>query len=131
MLASLPESPGVRMRRSACLVAATAAGTLIASIPLASPNAVAATASAKTPLAAQASQPSGIAAKGAYLYDATKGKKLWGVATTTKRPIGSITKVMTALVVIRSGGLDRKVTVKKSYVDHVKNNDATTAGLKV
>jgi D-alanyl-D-alanine carboxypeptidase (penicillin-binding protein 5/6) len=119
------------MRRSACLVAATAAGTLIGSIPLASPHAVAATASAKTPFAAQASQPSGISAKGAYLYDSTKGKKLWGVATTTKRPIASITKVMTALVVIRARGLDRKVTVKKSYADRVKGNDATTAGLKV
>ncbi|MEV0408964.1 serine hydrolase [Actinoallomurus sp. NPDC050550] len=119
------------MRRSACLVAATVAGTLIGSVPLTTTNAVAATASPKAPFAAQASAPSGIAAKGAYLYDSTKGKKLWGVATTTKRPIGSITKVMTALVVIRAGGLDRKVTVKKSYVDHVKGNDATTAGLKV
>lgn len=84
------------------------------------------------PVAAQAaSAPSGIAAKGAYLYDADTAKKLWGVATTTKRPIGSITKMMTAVIVLRAGNLDKTVTIKKSYVDHVKNNDASSAGLKV
>ncbi len=75
------------------------------------------------------SSPSGVTAKGAYLYDATNGKKLWGRSTTTTRPIASITKVMNALVVIRAGGLDRTVTVKKSWVDHVRNNDASSAGL--
>ena len=72
-----------------------------------------------------ASGPSGIAAKGAYLYDADTAKKLWGVATTTKRPIGSITKMMTAVIALRAGDLDKTVTIKKSYVDHVKNNDAS------
>jgi D-alanyl-D-alanine carboxypeptidase (penicillin-binding protein 5/6) len=119
------------MRSSARLVAATVAGTLIGSLPLTAPNALAGVkAGPASSAAAQASAPSGVYAKGAYLYDATKGKKLWGRATTTKRPIGSITKVMTALVVIRAGGLDRKVTIKKKYVDHVTNNDATSAGLK-
>ncbi|MFL6052924.1 MAG: D-alanyl-D-alanine carboxypeptidase family protein [Actinoallomurus sp.] len=116
------------MRCSARLVATTAAGALIGSIPLTAPNAVAATTGSKVTTASSA--PSGVYAKGAYLYDATKGRKLWGRDTTTKRPIGSITKVMTALVVIRAGGLDRTVTIKKAYVDHVKGNDATSAGLK-
>jgi len=78
-----------------------------------------------------ASGPSGVSAKCAYLYDMDTAKKLWGVATTTKRPIGSITKMMTAVVVLRAGNLDKTVTIKKSYVDHVKNNDASSAGLKV
>lgn len=83
------------------------------------------------PVAAQAaSAPSGIAAKGAYLYDADTAKKLWGVATTTKRPIGSITKMMTAVIVLRAGGLDRTVTIKKSDVSHVTSNDASSAGLR-
>ncbi|GLY81550.1 D-alanyl-D-alanine carboxypeptidase family protein [Actinoallomurus iriomotensis] len=77
-----------------------------------------------------ASGPSGVSAKGAYLYDMDTAKKLWGVATTTKRPIGSITKMMTAVIALRAGGLDKTVTIKKSYVDHVKNNDASSAGLK-
>ncbi len=113
------------MRLTACLVATAVAGGLLGATP----------ASAATPpkpagtVVAQ-SGPSGITAKGAYLYDSTKSKKLWGRSTTTKRPIGSITKIMTAVVVLRAGGLDHSVTVKKSYVDHVKNNDATSAGLK-
>jgi serine-type D-Ala-D-Ala carboxypeptidase (penicillin-binding protein 5/6) len=77
-----------------------------------------------------ASAPSGIAAKGAYLYDAGQAKKLWGVTTATKRPIGSIAKMMTAIIVLRAGGLGRTVTIKQSYVDHVRNNDASSAGLR-
>ncbi|GAA0346799.1 serine hydrolase [Actinoallomurus spadix] len=120
------------MHFSARLAAATAAGALISSLPLTAPGAFAATPSPGTAPAvtAAASAPSGVSAKGAYIYDASKGKKLWGRATTTKRPIGSMTKVMTALVVIRAGHLDRTVTIKKSYVDHVKNNDASSAYLK-
>ncbi|MEV5752531.1 serine hydrolase [Actinoallomurus sp. NPDC052308] len=120
------------MRISARLAAATVAGAMISSIPLGAPSALAATPSptAGSRVVTAASAPSGVVAKGAYIYDASKGKKLWGRATTTKRPIGSMTKVMTALVVLRAGGLDRWVTIKKSYVDHVKNNDASSAGLK-
>lgn len=125
------------MRFSARLAAATVAGAMISSLPLAAPSALAATPSTPTPVrttaakaVTAASSPSGVVAKGAYIYDASKGKKLWGRATTTKRPIGSMTKVMTALVVLRAGHLDRTVTIKKSYVDHVKNNDASSAGLK-
>ena len=85
------------MRLPARLTAAAAvsAGLLGTTAP------VAANAATPTrPLAAQAaSAPSGIAAKGAYLYDADKATELWVVATTTKRPIGSITKMMTAAVV--------------------------------
>jgi D-alanyl-D-alanine carboxypeptidase (penicillin-binding protein 5/6) len=115
------------MRLSARLTAAAAVGGLLGAVPLTAANA---TAPAREGAVYAQSGPSGITAKGAYLYDATKGKKLWGRATTTKRPIGSITKVMTAVVVLRAGNLDRKVTIKKSYVDHVKHNDASSAGLK-
>lgn len=116
------------MRLPARLTAAAAvsAGLLGTTAP------VAANAATPTrPLAAQAaSAPSGIAAKGAYLYDADKATELWGVATTTKRPIGSITKMMTAAVVLHAGNLGKVVTIKKSYVDHVRNNDASSAGLR-
>lgn len=76
------------------------------------------------------SSPSGVTAKGAYLYDASAGKKLWGRYTTTKRSIGSITKVMTALVVIRAGDLDRTITIKQSYIDHARKYGGSTASLR-
>lgn len=127
------------MRPSARLAAVVVAGGLLGSAPLHAANAAAAAvpsavpATAAAPSAAStasaASAPSGVTGKGGYLYDAAKGRKLWGRSTTTARPIGSITKVMTALVVIRAGGLDRTVTVRKSWTDHVRHNDATSAGL--
>ena len=113
------------MRLTACLVAAAVAGGVLEATPA---SAAPLPSPARTVVAQ--SGPSGITARGAYLYDSTKNKKLWGRSTTTKRPIGSITKIMTAVVVLRAGGLDHSVTVKKSYVDHVKNNDATSAGLR-
>jgi serine-type D-Ala-D-Ala carboxypeptidase (penicillin-binding protein 5/6) len=124
------------MRLTARLVAATAVVGLLGGVPVAA-NAAARTkpgavhVAQATKAAPAASGPSGVAAKGSYLYDADTAKKLWGVATTTKRPIGSITKMMTAVIVLRAGNLDKTVTIKKSYVDHVTSNDASSAGLKV
>jgi serine-type D-Ala-D-Ala carboxypeptidase (penicillin-binding protein 5/6) len=128
------------MRLSVRLIAAGAVAGLLGAVPVAA----SAEGPVRTKLAARttpaapatasiskaASAPSGIAAKGTYLYDAGTAKKLWGVATTTQRPIGSITKMMTAVIVLRAGNLDQTVTVKKSWVDHVTNNDASSAGLK-
>jgi D-alanyl-D-alanine carboxypeptidase (penicillin-binding protein 5/6) len=37
---------------------------------------------------------------------------------------------MTAVIAIQTDDLDKTVTIKKSYADHVENNDAS-AGLKV
>jgi serine-type D-Ala-D-Ala carboxypeptidase (penicillin-binding protein 5/6) len=129
------------MRLKTRLIAAGSAAGLLGAVPVgadvASPahtRLVARTTPARATDAAYtpaASGPSGVAAKGAYLYDLDAAKKLWGVATGTKRPIGSITKMMTAVIVLRAGNLDKTVTIKKSYVDHVKNNDASSAGLKV
>ena len=123
------------MRTRARLTVAAASTALLGAVPLVMSVTAPSRAPDHTvtvrPVAAQAtSAPAGIAAKGAYLYDVDKAKKLWGVATTTKRPIGSITKMMTAVVVLRAGNLDKVVTIKKSYVDHVKNNDASSAGLR-
>jgi D-alanyl-D-alanine carboxypeptidase (penicillin-binding protein 5/6) len=118
------------MRRSVRLISVLTASGLLGGLPLTSAQAATALQARRAGTVTAQSGPSGITAKGAYLYDATKGKKLWGRATTTRRPIGSITKVMTAVVVLRAGNLDRKITIKKSYVDHVKHNDATTAGLR-
>lgn len=118
------------MHLSARLLAVAVAGGLLGTVPLTAAEAN--TTSRIGPAIVQGSAPTGVTAKGSYLYDADRAKKLWGVATTTRRPVGSITKIMTFVTVLRAGGgLDRLVTIKQSYVDHVTNNDATSAGLKV
>jgi serine-type D-Ala-D-Ala carboxypeptidase (penicillin-binding protein 5/6) len=74
--------------------------------------------------------PSGIRAKGAALANAATGRILWSLDLNTERPIGSIVKVMTALVVIRAGDLDRRITVPKSVIAYLKKQDEpSTAGL--
>jgi D-alanyl-D-alanine carboxypeptidase (penicillin-binding protein 5/6) len=76
------------------------------------------------------SGPANVLALGADLVDARSGATLWSRAATTPRPIASITKVMTALVVLRDGHLDRKITVTRAAVRYVRQHDGTSAGLK-
>ena len=74
--------------------------------------------------------PSGIRVKGAALANAATGRILWSLDLNTERPIGSIVKVMTALVVIKAGDLDRTITVPKSVIAYLKKQDEpSTAGL--
>ena len=74
--------------------------------------------------------PSGIKATGAALANAATGKILWSLDLNTERPIGSIVKVMTALVVIKAGDLNRTITVPKSVIAYLKSQDQpSTAGL--
>ncbi len=69
---------------------------------------------------------------GAALANAATGKVLWGVAPNTERPIGSIVKVMTALVVIQAGDLNREITVPRSVIAYLDSQDGpSTAGLIV
>src|SRR5580692_2926468 len=76
--------------------------------------------------------PSGIKVKGAALANAATGKVLWSLGLNTERPIGSIVKVMTALMVIQAGGLNREITVPKSVIAYLKSQDQpSTAGLHV
>lgn len=77
-----------------------------------------------------AAGPSGVAAKSAVLWDATVGKTLWTRLPDTKRPIGSITKTMTAYVVIKAGKLDRTITVKQSYINYAIRHGGSMAHLK-
>ncbi|MFJ9848783.1 D-alanyl-D-alanine carboxypeptidase family protein [Streptomyces sp. NPDC101150] len=79
-----------------------------------------------------ASGPSGIAAKGAYLLDSGRNRTLWGKAADTRREMASTTKVMTAIVVLETRGvnLNKRVTVKKAYRDYVARYGASTADLR-
>ena len=74
--------------------------------------------------------PHGVKAKGAVLADATTGQVLWGRAPTTERPMASITKVMTALLVLRSGDLDQEIRVPQAAFNYAWKYGGETAALR-
>ena len=77
-----------------------------------------------------ASGPTGIRIRAGALANAATGQILWSQDLNTERPIGSIVKVMTALVVLRAGNLDQTITVPKSVLAYLKKQDQpSTAGL--
>ncbi|WP_245627526.1 D-alanyl-D-alanine carboxypeptidase family protein [Actinomadura oligospora] len=71
---------------------------------------------------------SGLHAKAAYL---SVGRTTWGRGADAARPIASITKLMTALVVVRAGHLDRTIAIRRKYRAYGLHNDASMAGLHV
>jgi len=73
--------------------------------------------------------PRGVKAKAGILADAATGQVLWSSGVNAERPIASITKVMTALIVIRAGNLNRKITIPKSVIGYVTKYGANSAGL--
>jgi serine-type D-Ala-D-Ala carboxypeptidase (penicillin-binding protein 5/6) len=73
--------------------------------------------------------PRGVKAKAGILADATTGQVLWSSGGATERPIASITKVMTALIVLRAGNLNRPIKVPKSVIAYVVKYGAESAGL--
>lgn len=101
----------------------TRTSTVLLALALAcsSATAYAATAYAATANAAttdarpvQTAAPQGIAAAGADLANAATGRALWGREQYTQRPIASLTKVMTAYVVIKAGHIGRYVEVTQA-----------------
>ena len=117
------------LRASALPTSALAASTLRASAPPGSALHASALPAGTLPAAATAA-PAGVGALGADLADADTGQLLWGRDANTKRPMGSVTKVMTALVVIQAGNLGRKITVPASAVSYVASHGASSAGLR-
>lgn len=61
--------------------------------------------------------------------NSTTGRWLWSRRLTHRRPIASITKVMTALVVLHSPRLERKIRVPAAAVSYARDHDAGSAGL--
>ena len=68
-------------------------------------------------------------AKASELLDLTTGKRLWSRDLRAELPIASITKVMTAMVVLSAGDLNRKIRVTQAAVSYALDNDAGSAGL--
>ena len=73
--------------------------------------------------------PGGVKAKEGILVDAATGQVLWSKDADVPRPIASITKVMTALVILQAGGLNREITVPKAVIGYVAKYGAEAAGL--
>jgi D-alanyl-D-alanine carboxypeptidase (penicillin-binding protein 5/6) len=92
---------------------------------------LAGTLAAASPLTTTASStgPEGLQAKAAAVANATTGNVLWSRGLNTERPIASITKVMTALVVIRAGDLNRQIKIPAAVVGYERKYDASSAGL--
>jgi D-alanyl-D-alanine carboxypeptidase (penicillin-binding protein 5/6) len=86
------------------------------------PNAAAASPSRTAPagpVLTVSGAPAGVAAKEAILADAATGQVLFSRNPGIQRPMASITKVMTAYLVIQAGNLDRTVTVPKGVINYV------------
>ncbi|WP_424890991.1 D-alanyl-D-alanine carboxypeptidase family protein [Streptomyces sp. XH2] len=81
---------------------------------------------------AEAASGPSVSAKGAFLLDSGKNSGLWGKDADTRRQMASTTKVMTAVTVLDTKGvdLDKKVTIKQSYRDYVARQGASTADLR-
>ncbi len=109
------------MRTALRLALATLAGTCLGLSLLASPAA----ASART-----SGRPAGIVAAAGDLVNARTGARMWSRALRSERPIASLTKVMTAIVVIKAGHLSRRITVTQRAVSYAQQYGATTAGLR-
>jgi serine-type D-Ala-D-Ala carboxypeptidase (penicillin-binding protein 5/6) len=119
--------PRMLIARSAAVAIAAAffVSSAVASVPPA-----AAAAAAPVRPAAAAAGPAGVQARGADLVNAVTRRQLWSRALNTPRPMASITKVMTALVVIRAGGLNRPIKIPSFVVSYVKQHGASSAGLR-
>jgi D-alanyl-D-alanine carboxypeptidase (penicillin-binding protein 5/6) len=66
---------------------------------------------------------------GADLVTVGTGYQWWAKDLDTPRPMGSITKVMTALIVLQEGHLNRAIRVSRAAVRYVSKDGASSAGL--
>ncbi|MBV9206053.1 MAG: D-alanyl-D-alanine carboxypeptidase, partial [Actinobacteria bacterium] len=73
--------------------------------------------------------PSGVKAKGAVLADAATGQVLWSRDLDTERPMASVTKVMTALLILQSANLSQQIQVPKAAQSYAWHNGGEAAGL--
>jgi D-alanyl-D-alanine carboxypeptidase (penicillin-binding protein 5/6) len=80
--------------------------------------------------AAASAGPSGVGARSAAVENAATGTLLWSRGLNTERPMASITKVMTAFLVIRAGHLDRTITIPAAVTGYVLAHHASSAGLR-
>jgi D-alanyl-D-alanine carboxypeptidase (penicillin-binding protein 5/6) len=107
-----PSGPSTAVAPSTAMVSASASGT-----------------TATGPVIEVVGAPKGVKAKSGIVVDAATGQVLWAQDENAVRPIASITKVMTALVIIQAGGLDQQVAVPKAVTAYVAKYGGNAAGL--
>ena len=116
--------------RPAAKQAATAATRLPAALAPARPPAASARPHPPaSPVIQVTGAPGKVKAKGAILADAATGQVLWSRDPTQPRPMASVTKVMTALLVLESGHLGEKIRVPKAAFKYAWKYGGETAGL--
>ncbi|HEX3312467.1 MAG TPA: D-alanyl-D-alanine carboxypeptidase [Streptosporangiaceae bacterium] len=108
------------------------AGTALAALAAlgAAAPAARATVSSVAASSASAAGPSGVGAWSAAVENAATGRLLWSRGLNTERPMASITKVMTAYLVIKAGHLDRKIAIPATVTGYVRAHNASNAGLR-
>jgi len=74
--------------------------------------------------------PGGVEAKGAVLVDAATGQVLWARDAGTERPMASVTKVMTALLVLQAGDLGRQIRVPEAAFSYAWEHGGESAALR-
>jgi serine-type D-Ala-D-Ala carboxypeptidase (penicillin-binding protein 5/6) len=119
------------MRIAGGLAAGAVIAGLVVAGGVAAPAASAATGAA-TGEAKAAAAPVGVRSRLAELANAATGADLWSRSSVTERPMGSVTKVMTAYVVLTTPGLNlnQVITVPGGIVAYDERYDASTAGLR-
>ncbi len=129
------------MRIAGRLAAGAVAAGLIVTATATAPAARAAAAGPATagpakPVTAAPAVPAGplavVHARAAEIAMAATGKTLWSRSSAVRRPMGSVTKVMTAYVVLTTRGLNlnRVITVPAAVTAYDREFDASTAGLR-
>jgi serine-type D-Ala-D-Ala carboxypeptidase (penicillin-binding protein 5/6) len=114
------------MRKTGRVAASTVAAGLVAGLIVAAGPAARAAAAERSD-AGRA--PTGVRAPYAELANELTGADLWSRSSVSEHPMGSITKVMTAYVVIEAGDLNRVITVPSGIVGYDDAYGASTAGL--
>jgi serine-type D-Ala-D-Ala carboxypeptidase (penicillin-binding protein 5/6) len=122
--ASCSAAPGLAYAQGATPPAISSHGPATAMVPSSSRGKT-----ATGPMINVVGAPHGVKAKSGILVDATTGQVLWAQDEDAVRPIASITKVMTALVVIQAGGLNQQVAVPKAVTAYVAKYAGNAAGL--
>lgn len=65
-----------------------------------------------------------------YLVDATTGQELLNKNGAERMPVASLTKMMTAYIVLREAKLTDEVQIKRQDITYAEENDGTTADLE-
>ena len=112
------------MRRAVRVAAIVSAA--VCAVPVAQLGGIAAAGAAP---ASGRSAPACVVAVAGELVNASSGKWMWSRGLDTSYPIASLTKVMTAMVVLSAGHLNRKIKVTEAAVRYAAENSAGNAGL--